>query len=78
MTVKVYSTPICAYCIQLKEFLKQKGIEFEEVDISIDNQAAQEMIEKSGQMGVPVAEIDGKIIIGFKKDKLMQALGISE
>ncbi|MBU0648722.1 glutathione S-transferase N-terminal domain-containing protein [Patescibacteria group bacterium] len=78
MIVKVYSTPICAYCIQLKEFLKQKGIEFEEVDISLDNQAAQEMIEKSGQMGVPVVEIDGKMIIGFKKDKLMETLGISE
>jgi len=78
MTVKVYSTPTCPYCTQVKEFLKEKSIEFEEIDVAADPKAAQEMIDKSGQMGVPVVDIDGEMIIGFNKPKMMELLGIKE
>jgi len=78
MTVKVYSTPTCPYCNQAKDFLKEKGIEFEEIDVSQDTAAAQAMIEKTGQMGVPVIEIEGEAIVGFNKPKMIELLGISE
>jgi len=74
--VKVYSTPTCPFCHMAKEFLKEKGIEFEDIDVSKDQKAAQEMIEKSGQMGVPVIEIDGKIVVGFDKEKIEKLLGL--
>jgi len=74
-TVKVYSTPACPYCNMAKEFLKEKGVEFEDVDVSQNQEAAKEMVEKSGQMGVPVLEINGQIIVGFDKAKIEQALG---
>ncbi|MEE9322984.1 MAG: glutaredoxin domain-containing protein [Candidatus Aenigmarchaeota archaeon] len=72
--VKVYSTPTCPYCKMAKEFLKEKGIEFEDVDVSTDQEAAKEMIKKSGQMGVPQIEINGKMIIGFDREKLEKEL----
>ena len=65
MKVKVYSTQACPYCHMAKDFLKQNNIEFEDIDVSRDQKAAQEMIEKSGQMGVPVIEIDEKTV--FKR-----------
>ena len=74
--VKVYSTPSCPYCIRLKQFLKENSIEFEDVDVSSNQQAGQEMIEKSGQMGVPVLDINGEIVVGFDKDKISQLLGL--
>jgi len=60
----------------LKDFLKEHQIEFEEIDVSADQTAAEEMIKKSGQMGVPVTEIDGEIVIGFDKEKLERLLYI--
>ena len=60
----------------LKEFLKEKKIEFENINVSDDEDAAEEMIEKSGQMGVPVTDIDGKIIVGFDKEKIKRLLEI--
>lgn len=78
MTVKVYSTPVCPYCVQVKEFLKQKNIDFEDIDVAADEKAAREMIDKSGQMGVPVIDIDGKIIIGFNKLQIIEALGLGD
>jgi glutaredoxin-like YruB-family protein len=74
--VKIYTTPACPFCNLAKQYLKEKGIEFEEIDVSKDEMAAQEMIEKSGQMGVPVIEIDGKIVIGFDKEKIDKLLGL--
>lgn len=74
MKVKVYSTSSCPYCHMTKEFLKKNNIEFEDVDVSKDQKAAQEMIEKSGQMGVPVIDIDGKIIVGYNVTALKEAL----
>jgi len=74
--VKVYSTPTCPYCRMVKEYLKSNNIEFEDVDVSADQNAAQEMINKSGQMGVPVLDIDGNVIVGFDKPKISKALGL--
>jgi glutaredoxin-like YruB-family protein len=75
--VKVYSTPTCPYCRMAEDFLKEKGIEFEHVDVSVSQPAAQEMISKSGQMGVPVIDIDGQIVVGFDKPKIIRILGLS-
>lgn len=74
MNVKVYTTPTCPYCHMVKQFLKQHNVEFEEVDVSKDVKRAEELVKKSGQMGVPVTEIDGKIIVGFDKDALEEAI----
>ena len=72
--VIVYSTPACPYCKMAKEFLTEKKVEFEDVNVQSNEVEARKMIEKSGQMGVPVLDIDGKIIIGFDKDEIEAAL----
>lgn len=74
--VKVYSTPTCPYCVMAKEFLKENKIEFEDIDVSQNQEAANEMVEKSGQMGVPVLMIEDKIIIGFDKEDIKKALNL--
>ena len=73
-SIKVYSTPTCPYCHLLKDFLKQKNVEFDDIDVAADQQAAKEMIAKSGQMGVPQIEINGKIIVGFDKPAIEEEL----
>lgn len=75
--VKVYSTSTCHYCVMLKEFLKKNNIQFANIDVGLDHQAGQEMMAKSGQMGVPVLDIDGQIIVGFDKDAILKALGLN-
>ncbi len=75
-SVKVYSTSTCPWCIQVKQFLKENNIEFQNLDVSGDQLAADEMMAKTGQMGVPVLDIGGEIIIGFDKEKIKLALGI--
>ncbi|MCS7134269.1 MAG: glutaredoxin family protein [Candidatus Pacearchaeota archaeon] len=74
--VKIYTTPICPWCFVAKNFLKKHGIPFEEIDVSKDEKAAKEMIQKSGQTGVPVIEINGKIIVGFDEKKIRKELDI--
>jgi len=74
--VIVYSTPSCPFCYSLKEYLKEKNISFEEIDVSENEEKLKEMIKKSGQMGVPVVEVDGNIIVGFDKEKIDKVLGI--
>ena len=74
--VEIYSTPTCPFCIRVKQFLKENNIQFEDIDVSEDQAKAQAMIEKSGQMGVPVIDIEGEIIVGFDKEKIKEALGI--
>ena len=74
MIVKVYSTSSCPYCDMLKDFLKKNNVKFEDIDVSRDIKATQEMVEKSGQMGVPVTEINGKMIVGFNVTALKEAL----
>ncbi|MBU2036978.1 glutathione S-transferase N-terminal domain-containing protein [Patescibacteria group bacterium] len=76
--IKVYSTPACAYCVTLKKFLDEKGIKYESIDVSQSAKDLQEMIDKSGQMGVPVVEIDGQIIVGFNKNKIVELLNIKD
>jgi glutaredoxin-like YruB-family protein len=70
MNVKIYSTPTCPYCVQAKKYLEEKNVQFEEFDVSKDRDAASEMINKSGQRGVPVIDVNGEIIIGFDRGKL--------
>lgn len=71
---KVYSTTACPYCDMAKDFLKEHKIGFEDIDVGKDKKAAQEMIKKSGQMGVPVIEIGKTIIVGFDQDAIKKAL----
>ncbi|NTV90700.1 MAG: glutaredoxin family protein [Clostridiales bacterium] len=65
MSVKVYSTPSCPWCSVAKKYLESKNIPFEDIDVSVNREAAMEMVQKSGQRGVPVLDINGKIIVGF-------------
>lgn len=78
MTVKVYSTPTCPYCKLTKDFLKEKGIAFSDIDVAADPSAANEMVKKSGQMGVPVIEVNGSVIVGWNKGALEEALGMKQ
>ncbi len=72
--VKVYSTKTCPWCHKLKDYLNEKKIKFEDIDVGEDKKAAEEMVKKSGQMGVPVSDINGKIIVGFDKEEIEKAL----
>jgi len=76
--IRVFSTPSCPYCVTLKAFLDEKGFKYEDIDVAEDDKAREEMIQKSSQMGVPVVEIDGQIVVGFDKEKISQLLKISE
>lgn len=76
--ITVYSTPTCPYCHMVKDYLKKNNFAFEDVDVSVDEKRAQEMIDKSGQMGVPVVDIDGKIIVGFNRAEIDKVLGIKK
>lgn len=77
-TVTVYSTPTCHFCHMAKDFFKEKNVEFTDINVSEDASKRQEMIQKSGQMGVPVIQIDNNLIVGFNKPKIMELLGITE
>jgi len=76
MKVKVYSTPSCPYCVALKGFLEENKVEFKEVDISKDEESMKVIVEKTGQMGVPVIDIDGELIVGFDRQKIVELLNI--
>ncbi len=75
--VIVYSTPSCPWCTRLKNYLKEKNIKFEDVDVAANRSRAEEMQRKSGQMGVPQTDIQGQIIVGFDKPKINRLLGIN-
>lgn len=75
--VIVYSTPTCPYCIYTKKFLNEKGVDFEDVDVSKDYSRGMEMVEKSGQMGVPVIDIEGNIIVGFQPEVFSKLLNLN-
>ncbi len=77
MTVTVYSTNMCPWCVKAKEFLKQNNVAFEEKNVAEDMEALQEMETKSGQRGVPVIDADGIIIVGFDRDALKAALKLN-
>ncbi len=70
----VYSTQTCPYCTMVKTFLKEQNIEFDDVDVSKDRQKAIEMVKKSGQAGVPVTEVNGRMIVGFRPDDILKAM----
>jgi len=75
--VRVFSTPSCPWCHKVKDFLKDKKVKFEDIDVSTDEDARNEMIEKTGQMGVPVTMIVGKDpIVGFDAEAIGKALGL--
>ena len=76
-TVTIYSTPTCHFCHMAKDFLKEKGIAFADYDVAKDLEKRQEMIQKSGQMGVPVIFVGEEMIIGFDKERLVSTLGIT-
>lgn len=75
--VTVYTTPTCVWCGKAKEFLKENSIPFKEVDVAANQNAAEFMIEKSGQMGVPVIQIDDKFIVGYDKNAMKKALKLN-
>jgi len=76
--VRVFTSVSCPFCFTLKEFLKEKGIKFEDIDVSKDEKAREELIKKSGKMEVPVVEIDGQIVVGFDREKICKLLNIKE
>ena len=75
MDVKIYSTPTCPYCIRAKSYLSSKSIAFQDIDVSKDKNASQEMVKISGQMGVPVIVVNGEVIRGFDQAKLDKLIG---
>ena len=77
MKVTIFTTPTCSWCKKSKEFFKEYKVKYKEIDVSRDYKAAHEMIEKSGQQGVPVIEIDGNIVVGFDEPKLRKLLKIA-
>ena len=76
-SVTIYSTPSCVYCRLANQYFKEKGVEYKEIDVAPDQQKAEEMIENSRQVGVPVIEIDDQVIVGFDKPKIQKALGLT-
>ncbi len=75
--VIVYTTPTCGYCMAVKDYLQSHNINYTEYDVSQNREKAQVMVEKTGQMGVPVVEIDGDVIVGFDKQKIRQKLNLA-
>ncbi|GAE86961.1 glutaredoxin family protein [Acetivibrio straminisolvens] len=75
MDVIVYTTPTCPWCTRVKEYLDQKGVEYREINVASDRNAAMEMIQKSGQRGVPVVDINGNIVVGFDQGRIDSLIG---
>lgn len=76
LKIIVYSTPSCPWCNAVKRYFRERGIRFYDVDVSKDRKAAEEMVRKSGQMGVPVIDINGHIVVGFDRNKIDRLLGL--
>ncbi len=72
--VTIYSTPTCTYCHAAKDFFTANGVEYTELDVAADLAARADMVSKSGQMGVPVIDVDGTIVVGFDEERIKQAL----
>ncbi len=75
--VIVYSTPSCHFCHMAKEFFKEKGVDYEDIDVAADQEKRAEMVDMTGQLGVPVIRIGDDVIIGFNKPKIVELLGIA-
>lgn len=74
--VKVFSTPTCPWCKKVKDYLKSNNVEFQDINVAEDTAARKEMFQISNQMGVPVVQIDHKVILGFDKDAIDETLGL--
>ncbi len=74
--VTIYSTPTCVYCKSLKEYLAKNNIQYQEIDVASNEAELEKMVAISGQMGVPVVEIDGNVVIGFDKERIDEILKI--
>lgn len=75
--VLVFTTPTCPWCVRVKQYLAQRRVPFREIDVSRDAAAARDLVRRTGQMGVPVVEIDGKPIVGFDKSRIDRLLGLT-
>jgi glutaredoxin-like YruB-family protein len=76
--VRIYSTPTCPFCKRAKEFFKKHKVEYEDINVAENEKARDEMVEKSGQMSVPVIEVGDKIIVGFDEQELRKTLKVGE
>ncbi len=74
--VTIYSTPSCHFCVMAKDFFKEKGVAYTEYNVGVDLDKRKEMVDKSGQMGVPVIDIEGDIIVGFDEQRISSLLGL--
>lgn len=74
MAVTIYTTPTCGYCRVAKDYFRANRVPFTEYDVSADQRRAEEMVRKSGQMGVPVIDVHGKVIVGFNRNEIEKAL----
>ncbi len=74
--VTIYSTPTCTYCQLAKQFFQENNVEYQEIDVAADAEKRSEMVEKTGQMGVPVIEIDDQVVVGFDQAKIKEMLGM--
>jgi len=74
MAISVYTTPSCAYCHKVKDWLRARNVRFDEYNVASDQRRAEEMVRKSGQMGVPVTDVNGRVIVGFNTGELERAL----
>ena len=75
--IKIYTTPTCVYCRMAKDFFKEHNVQYEEYNVTEDLKAREEMVSKSGQMGVPVIDVEGELIVGFDKERLTELLRIT-
>ena len=75
--VTIYTTPTCVYCKGVKDFFVENNIEYKEIDVAQDEKAREDMVQKSGQLGVPVIDVDGKVVVGFDKSKLSELLSLN-
>ncbi len=75
--IKIYTTPTCVYCKMAKEFFGKNNVAYEEVDVTRDQRALEEMVRKSHQMGVPVIDINGEIFVGFNRPEIAKALSLA-
>lgn len=76
-SVKIYSTPTCVYCRMAKDFFKKNNVDYQEYNVATDMKAREEMVQKSHQLGVPVIDVNGQVIVGFDRDTLATLLGIA-
>jgi glutaredoxin 3 len=77
MKITIYSTPTCTYCKMAKEFLNENHVAFDDINVAVDTEKRKEMIDKSGQLGVPVIDIDGQIMVGYDRATLAEKVGIA-